>query len=56
MAACLEGCDLASSGASGEFVGEVPGAKITRFQADQEVAAGTLGVCGSGLAGQGNET
>ncbi len=35
--------------ASGELVGEVPGTQITRFEANEQVVAGAVGICGSGL-------
>ena len=37
---------------SGQLIGEVPGTQITRFEADEEVVGGSLGICRSGLAAE----
>jgi hypothetical protein len=44
----LRGCERAGR-PSGEFVGEVPGPQVTRFEANEEVVGSAVGICGSGL-------
>jgi hypothetical protein len=36
-------------GPSGELADEIPGTQIARFEADEKVVAGPLGISGSGL-------